>query len=165
MRVACAFDHAGAPLRDAVVTALEHDGHEVRDAGTYEDYPYAAAAVARALADGGAQRAVLVCGSGAGVSVAATKLPGVRAATIHDTYTAHQGVEHDDLNVLCLGARVIGSELARELVRAFAGATFSGAERHRRRLGQLAALERDGLDGLPPDPAQVLTPTTGDRHP
>ena len=87
---------------------------------------------------------MLVCGSGAGVSVAATKLPGVRAATIHDGYTAHQGVEHDDLNVLCLGARVIGPELAREIVRTFAAASFSGEERHRRRLGQVAALERDG---------------------
>ncbi|HMJ03424.1 MAG TPA: RpiB/LacA/LacB family sugar-phosphate isomerase [Conexibacter sp.] len=151
MRVVCGFDHAGAPLRDAVVAALEGDGHAVVDAGTYDDYPYAAAAVARALADG-AERAVLVCGSGAGVSVAATKLPGVRAATVHDTYTAHQGVEHDDLNVLCLGARVIGPELAVELVRTFAAATFSGAERHRRRLDEVAALERDGLDGLPPEP-------------
>lgn len=164
MRVACGFDHAGAPLRDAIVDALEADGHTVVDAGTYDDYPYAAAAVARALADG-AERAVLVCGSGAGVSVAAAKLPGVRAATVHDTYTAHQGVEHDDLNVLCLGARVIGAELARELVRTFAAARFSGEQRHRRRLGQVAALERDGLDGLPPDPAQEMTSTTGDRHP
>jgi ribose 5-phosphate isomerase B len=157
MRVACGFDHAGAPLRDAVVAALEGDGHAVVDAGTYDDYPYAAAAVARALA-GDAERAVLVCGSGAGVSVAATKLPGVRAATIHDGYTAHQGVEHDDLNVLCLGARVIGPELALEIVRTFAAASFSGEERHRRRLGQIAALERDGIKALP-------DPVTGDRHP
>jgi ribose 5-phosphate isomerase B len=159
MRVACGFDHAGAPLRDVVVAALADDGHEVVDAGTHDDYPYAAVAVARALAQG-ADRAVLVCGSGAGVSVAATKLPGVRAATIHDGYTAHQGVEHDDLNVLCLGARVIGPELAGELVRTFAAAQFSGAERHRRRLGQVDALERDGLDALPPEPE----PLTGDRH-
>ncbi len=155
MRVACGFDHAGVPLRDAVATGLAVAGHELVDAGTYDDYPYAAAAVARALA-AGAERAVLVCGSGAGVSVAATKLPGVRAATVHDTYTAHQSVEHDDLNVLCLGARVIGPELARELVRTFAAASFSGADRHRRRLGQIAALERDGLDGLP-------EPATGDH--
>jgi ribose 5-phosphate isomerase B len=147
MRIVCGFDHAGVPLRDAVVEALEQDGHAVLDAGTFEDYPYAAAAVARALA-AGADRAVLACGSGAGVSVAATKLPGVRAATIHDGYTAHQGVEHDDLNVLCLGARVIGPELARELVRTFAAATFSGEERHRRRLRQIAALEQDGPDAL-----------------
>lgn len=164
MRVACGFDHAGAPLRAAIVSTLEEDGHTVLDAGTYDDYPYAAAAVARALAgDDSAERAVLVCGSGAGVSVAASKLAGVRAATVHDTYTAHQGVEHDDLNVLCLGARVIGPELARELVRTFAAATFSGEERHRRRLGQLAALERDGRDALPPEPASA--PTTGERTP
>lgn len=164
MRVACGFDHAGAPLRAAVLDALAGADHDVRDAGTYDDYPYAAAAVARALAEG-AERAVLVCGSGAGVAVAAAKLPGVRAATVHDTYTAHQGVEHDDLNVLCLGARVIGPALASELVRAFAAARFSGAERHRRRLAQLAALERDGLEGLPPDPAQDIAPTTGDPIP
>ena len=164
MRVACGFDHAGAPLRDAVVEALEQDGHTVLDAGTFHDYPFAAAAVGQALADG-ADRAVLVCGSGAGVAVAAAKLPGVRAATIHDGYTAHQSVEHDDLNVACLGARVIGPELARDLVRAFAAATFSGAERHRRRLAQMAELEQRGLDGLPPDPAQDMTPTTGERTP
>lgn len=158
MRIACGFDHAGVPLRDAVVGALERDGHAIVDAGTYDDYPYAAAAVAQALADGAA-RAVLVCGSGAGVSVAASKLPGVRAATIHDGYTAHQGVEHDDLNVLCLGARVIGPELAAEIVRAFAAARFSGEERHVRRLGQVAALERDGAHALRQDPV------TGDRHP
>jgi ribose 5-phosphate isomerase B len=146
MRIACGFDHAGVPLRDAVFRALEQDGHELLDAGAYDDYPLAAAAVARALRDGGAERAVLACGSGAGVVVAACKLPGVRAATIHDSYTAHQSVEHDDANVGCLGARVIGPELASELVRTFAAASFSGAERHRRRLAQIAALERDGLD-------------------
>lgn len=161
MRIACGFDHAGVPLRDAVVAALEQDGHAIVDAGTHDDYPYAAAAVARALADDAAERAVLVCGSGAGVSVAASKLPGVRAATIHDGYTAHQGVEHDDLNVLCLGARVIGPELARELVRTFAAASFSGEERHRRRLGQVAALERDGIAALPAEPEHP----TGDRQP
>lgn len=154
MRIACAFDHAGVPLRDVVAAALAEGRHELVDAGTYDDYPYAVAAIGRALTDG-ADRAVLVCGSGAGVSAAAAKLPGVRAATVHDTYTAHQGVEHDDLNVLCLGARVIGPELARELVRTFAAAKFSGEERHVRRLGQVAALERDGLDGLPPDPSQL----------
>jgi ribose 5-phosphate isomerase B len=151
MRIACGVDHAGVPLRDVVVAALEQDGHAVLDAGTYDDYPYAAAAVARAL-DGEAERAVLVCGSGAGVSVAATKLPGVRAATVHDGYTAHQSVEHDDLNVLCLGARVIGPQLAGEIVRAFAAASFSGEERHVRRLGQIAALERDGVQALRQDP-------------
>jgi ribose 5-phosphate isomerase B len=157
VRIACGFDHAGVPLRDAVVFALGQDGHTVVDVGTYDDYPYAAAAVARAL-ERDAERAVLVCGSGAGVSVAASKLTGVRAATIHDGYTAHQGVEHDDLNVLCLGARVIGPELAAEIVRAFAGASFSGEERHVRRLGQVAALERDGVQALHQDPV------TGDRN-
>jgi len=158
MRIACGFDHAGAPLRDAVVEALEQDGHAVLDAGTFDDYPLAAAAVARALAGEAAERAVLVCGSGAGVAVAASKLPGVRAATVHDGYTAHQCVEHDDVNVACLGARVVGPELARDLVRAFAAARFSGAERHRRRLAQVAELERHGLDAdLDPHAA------TGDR--
>jgi len=161
MRIACGFDHAGMPLRDAVVAALERDGHTVLDAGTYDDYPYAAAAVARTL-DGAAERAVLVCGSGAGVSVAATKLPGVRAATVHDGYTAHQGVEHDDLNVLCLGARVIGPELAGEIVRAFAAARFSGEDRHLRRLGQIAALERDGITALPPE--ELRSHDTGDHR-
>lgn len=161
MRIACGFDHAGVPLRDAVVAALERDGHTVLDAGTYDDYPYAAVAVARAL-DGGAERAVLVCGSGAGVSVAATKLPGVRAATVHDGYMAHQSVEHDDLNVLCLGARVIGPELAGDVARAFAAASFSGAERHVRRLGQVAALERDGVTALPPE--EPRSQDTGDHR-
>lgn len=148
MRIACGFDHAGVPLRDPIEEALREAGHEVVDAGIWDDYPYAAVAVARALADG-APRAVLVCGSGAGVSVAASKLPGVRAATVHDTYTAHQGVEHDDLNVLCLGARVVGPELACEIVRAYAAAEHSPAERHARRLGQVALIERDGLHALP----------------
>jgi ribose 5-phosphate isomerase B len=164
MRIACGFDHAGVVLRDAVEAALADAGHELVDAGTYDDYPYAAVAVARALADG-AERAVLVCGSGAGVSVAATKLAGVRAATVHDSYTAHQCVEHDDVNVLCLGARVIGPELARELVRIYAAASFSGAERHRRRVAQIAALERDGTAGLPPQEPLTQAPVTGDRHP
>ncbi|HEX5146154.1 MAG TPA: RpiB/LacA/LacB family sugar-phosphate isomerase [Conexibacter sp.] len=158
MRIACGFDHAGVPLRDAVAEGLAEGGHELLDAGAYDDYPYAAAAVARALADGSAQRGVVVCGSGAGVSVAAAKLPGVRAATVHDTYTAHQCVEHDDVNVLCLGARVIGPEVARELVRTFAGAAFSGEERHVRRLAQVDALVRDGLDGLPPAAPLTRTP-------
>jgi ribose 5-phosphate isomerase B len=159
MKIACGFDHAGAPLREAVEAALSDGGHELVDVGTWDDYPYAAAAVARALAtDDAVERGVLVCGSGAGVSVAAAKLPGVRAATIHDTYTAHQGVEHDDVNVLCLGARVIGPELARELVRTFANATVSEAERHVRRRAQVDALERDGLDALPPQQPLTQTP-------
>ncbi|HYV14492.1 MAG TPA: RpiB/LacA/LacB family sugar-phosphate isomerase [Conexibacter sp.] len=163
MRIACGFDHAGVPLREAVVGALEEDGHTVVDVGSYDDYPDAAVAVGRALADG-VERALLVCGSGAGIAVAACKLPGVRAATIHDSYTAHQSVEHDDVNVGCLGARVVGSELARELARTFATARFSGAERHLRRLGQVAAIERHGLDVATAPPLdQPLA--TGDEAP
>jgi ribose 5-phosphate isomerase B len=158
MRIACGFDHAGVPLRDAVEAALADGGHELHDAGAWDDYPYAVVAVARALAAGEAQRGVIVCGSGAGVSAAAAKLPGVRAATVHDSYTAHQCVEHDDLNVLCLGARVIGPAMAGELVRAFADARFSGEERHVRRLSQIAALERDGIDALPPQDPIAQTP-------
>ncbi len=153
MKIACGSDHAGVPLRDAVVGALEADGHTVLDVGTYDDYPLAAVAVARVLA-ADAERAVLVCGSGAGVAVAASKLAGVRATPIHDSYTAHQCVEHDDVNVGCLGARVIGPELAAELVRTFAGASFTGAERHHRRLAQIAALERDGIDAQLPRPGR-----------
>lgn len=162
MRIACGFDHAGVPLREAVVGALEEDGHVVLDVGAYDDYPDAAVAVARALADG-AERAVLACGSGAGVAVAACKLPGVRAATIHDSYTAHQSVEHDDANVGCLGARVVGPELARELARTFAAARFSGAERHRRRLAQIAALEQSGLDVATSQPLDQPIATGDDR--
>jgi ribose 5-phosphate isomerase B len=150
MRIACAFDHAGFPLKEAVIGALEDDGHETLDLGTDStdpiDYPDKALAVARAVLSGDAERGVIVCGSGAGVSVAASKVPGIRAATVHDTYTAHQAVEHDDLNVLCLGGRVVGVEVAREVVRAFAAATFSGEERHRRRLGKVDAIEREGLE-------------------
>ena len=149
MRIACGFDHAGFPLKAAVIEALEDGGHEVLDLGTDStapvDYPDKALAVARAVAGGEAERGVIVCGSGAGVSVAASKAPGIRAATIHDSYTAHQGVEHDDLNVLCLGARVVGPALAAEIVRAFADAQFTGEERHRRRLDKVLAIEREGL--------------------
>jgi ribose 5-phosphate isomerase B len=150
MRVACGFDHAGFPLKQEVLRIVEAEGHEPIDLGTDSpepvDYPDKALAVARAVAGGEAERGVIVCGSGAGVSVAANKAPGIRAATVHDTYTAHQGVEHDKMNVLCLGARVIGTELAGEVVRAFLGARFSGEERHRRRLKKVLAIERDGLD-------------------
>ena len=143
MRVACGFDHAGVPLREAVLGALVAAGHDVLDLGDAEDYPASARVVAAALSDGRAERGVLVCGSGAGVAVAAGKFRGVRAATVSDCYTARQSVEDDDLNVLCLGARVIGPELARELVSVFVGARFSGAERHVRRLAEIAAIERE----------------------
>lgn len=148
MKIAYGLDHAGIALHDAVAGALAEAGHEELDLGTADDYPLIALRLARAILSGEAERGVLVCGSGAGVAVAAAKVDGIRAATVGDTYTARQSVEHDDLNVLCLGARVIGPELARELVRAFAGARFSGEERHRRRLAEVAAIERDGTDAL-----------------
>ena len=147
MRVACAFDHAGFPLKRLVIDTLRELGHETVDLGTDStepvDYPDTARDVAEALLDGQAERAVLVCGSGAGVAVAACKFPGIRAACAHDTYTAHQCVEHDDCNVLCLGARVIGPALAADVIRAYAGAVFTGEERHVRRLSKIAAIERD----------------------
>jgi len=150
MTIACGFDHAGFPLKDDVLTILQEAGHDTLDLGTDStapvDYPDVALKVARAVRDGRAERGVLVCGSGAGVAVAATKVPGIRAATIHDTYTAHQAVEHDDVNVLCLGARVIGSALAADILRAYAHARFTGEERHERRLAQVAEIERDGLE-------------------
>lgn len=145
MRVAIGVDHAGAPLHDAVVEALIEGGHIVVELGERDDYPQIALAAGRAIDNGEAQRAVLVCGSGAGVGIAASKLPGVRAQTIHDGYTAHQAVEHDGANVLCIGARVVGSRVAQELVVAFAAAEVSDEERHVRRRAQVERLERDGL--------------------
>ncbi len=146
MRIALAVDHAGVPLHDAVRDALAADEHEVVELGEHDDYPNVALAIGRAVASGEAERGILVCGSGAGVSVAACKLPGIRAAVCHDHYTAAQCVSHDDCNVLCLGARVIGPAIADELARAFAGAAFSGEERHVRRLGKILLMERDGLE-------------------
>jgi ribose 5-phosphate isomerase B len=146
MRIAIAVDHAGVPLRATVHDALAGDGHEIVDAGQHDDYPDVALAIGRIVASGEAQRGVLVCGSGAGVSVAACKLPGIRAAVCHDHYTAGQCVSHDDCNVLCLGARVIGPAVAAELAQAFAGAAFSGEARHVRRLGKISIMERDGLE-------------------
>ena len=147
MRIACGFDHAGFPLKETVLAALRGAGHEVLDLGTDStepvDYPDIAVSVGTAVRDGRAERGVLVCGSGAGVAVAATKMAGIRAATVSDTYTAHQSVEHDDVNVLCLGARVIGPELAADILRAYAGASFTGSERHRRRLEKVLAIERE----------------------
>ncbi|MGI8438662.1 MAG: ribose 5-phosphate isomerase B [Thermoleophilaceae bacterium] len=149
MRIACAFDHAGVPLREETLGVLAEAGHEVLDLGTDStesvDYPDMALAVARAVLSGSAERGVLVCGSGAGVAVAASKVPGIRAATCHDTYTAHQAVEHDDVNVLCLGARVVGADLAADIIRAFVAAEYSGEERHRRRLAKIGAIERGEL--------------------
>jgi ribose 5-phosphate isomerase B len=155
MIVAFGCDHAGFPLKPRLLDAIAGAGHEVLDCGAHEldpddDYPDYARAVGEAVAGSRAERGVIVCGSGVGVAVAACKIPGVRAAMCHDTYSAHQGVEHDAMNVLTLGARVVGPELAAELVQAFLGATFSGAERHRRRLAKVEALERAALrEGLP----------------
>jgi ribose 5-phosphate isomerase B len=154
MRIACAFDHAGFPLRQLVLDTVSEHGDEPLDLGTDSadpvDYPDIALAAAEAVRDGEADRAVVVCGSGAGVAVAACKVPGVRATPVHDTYTAHQCVEHDDVNVLCLGARVVGPALAGDVIRAFLGARFTGEERHARRLGKIAAIERR-FSGLPAD--------------
>ena len=138
-------DHAGYDLKQALASWLREAGHQVLDLGTSStdpvDYPDYAEAVGRAMLDGKAERGILICGSGVGASVAANKLPGVRAGLCHDTYSAHQGVEHDDMNVLVLGARVIGVELARELVRNYLGARFTGEARHVRRLEKIRALE------------------------
>ena len=145
MKIALSADHAGVDMKRDLAGKLNKAGHDVLDLGTHSDapvdYPDCAEAVATAVRDGRAERGVIVCGSGAGVSIAATKFPGIRAAVVHDCYTAHQAVEHDDMNVLCLGARVIGEELATDLIRMFLAATFSGAERHRRRLAKIAVLE------------------------
>jgi len=146
VRVALAVDHAGVPLRETVLDAVLAGGHEVCDLGQHDDYPDVALAVGRAIAAGEAERAILVCGSGAGVAIAACKLPGVRAAVAHDHYTAGQCVSHDDANVLCLGARVIGPAIATELTAAFCAARFSGEQRHVRRVGKVALMERDGLE-------------------
>ncbi len=147
MKIACAFDHAGFPLKPLVLETLRRLGHETIDLGTDStvpvDYPDVARAACEAVRSGDAERGVIVCGSGAGVAVAACKFPGIRAAVAHETYTAHQAVEHDDVNVLCLGARVIGPALAAEIIAAFAVAAFSGEERHVRRLGKINAIERE----------------------
>jgi RpiB/LacA/LacB family sugar-phosphate isomerase len=145
MRIVVGSDHAGFLLKQEVAESLRRDGHEVLDVGTDStapaDYPDSAEAVGNAIREGKAERGVLVCGSGVGASVAASKLPGIRAAVCHDAYSAHQGVEHDDMNVLVLGARVVGPALALELVRTFVGARFSNEERHVRRVGKVKALE------------------------
>jgi ribose 5-phosphate isomerase B len=145
MRIAIAADHAGYALKNELAAKLTQDGHDVLDLGSHSaspvDYPDTAESVALALREDQADRGIVVCGSGAGVSIAANKFPGIRAAVCHDTYTAHQAVEHDDMNVLCLGARVIGPSLALDLVSAFLGARFSGDPRHHRRLGKILDIE------------------------
>ncbi len=147
MRIAVGADHAGVPHNERVIAELRHLGHEVVDLGTHDgsqadDYPDYAAAVAREVACGRCERGLLICGSGVGVTVAANKVPGIRACMCHDAYSAHQGVEHDDMNVLCLGARVIGPELMLDLVRSFLAARFTGEPRHVRRLEKIVAMER-----------------------
>jgi len=145
MRIALASDHAGFELKEHLSRWLTDSGHAVYDLGTHStdpvDYPDFAAAASRAVLDGRANRAIVVCGSGAGACVAANKLGGIRAAVAHETYTARQMVEHDDVNVLCLGSRVIGEKLAEAVVEAFVDAAFTGEERHRRRLDKVKALE------------------------
>ncbi len=148
MRIVVGADHRGYELKDEIAAALKGAGHEVLDVGTNSadsvDYPDYARAVGEALTDGRAERGVLVCGSGIGASIAANKMRGVRAAVCHDTYSARQGVEHDDMNVLCLGSRVIEFELAQELVKAFIDARLLHEERYRRRLAKVAEMERRG---------------------
>ena len=147
MRIVVGSDHAGFPLKQELAECLRSDGHEVVDVGAHStapvDYPDSAAAVGRAVVSGRAERGVLICGSGVGASVAANKIKGVRAAICHDVYSAHQGVEHDDMNVLVLGGRIVGPSLAAELVRAFVGARYTAEERHARRLAKVLALEAE----------------------
>lgn len=146
MRVAFASDHAGFELKQFLLEAARHLGFDLVDAGAFtydpaDDYPDFAEAIGRTILDGKAERGVLICGSGVGASVAATKMHGIRAAVCHDAYSAHQGVEHDDMNVLVLGSRIIGSELARDLMTTFLGAKFSGEPRHERRLKKVESIE------------------------
>jgi ribose 5-phosphate isomerase B len=145
MKLVIGADHAGFQLKATMGDLLRSLGHEVLDVGAFNenpsDYPDFAEAVGRAVLDGKAERGILICGSGVGASVAADKLPGIRSGLCHDTYSAHQGVEHDDMNVLVLGSRVVGEKLAEELVRAFLGAVFTHEERHVRRIAKVKALE------------------------
>ena len=152
MRVAVAFDHRGVKLRERLLEVVAALGHEAVDLGTDKpepriDYPDKAREIGESIRSGEAERAVFVCGSGVGASVAANKLPGIRAAICHDIYSAHQGVEHDDMNVLCLGSEVIGAELAADLTRAFLDARFDGAERYVRRLEKIEEMERETTYG------------------
>ena len=149
LKVALGADHGGFTLKNELVTRL-HKTCEILDLGAHafdqdDDYPDFALAVAQAVASGQAQRGILICGSGVGACIAANKVPGLRACLCHDTYSAHQGVEHDNMNILCLGARVVGLELATEIVKAFINANFSGETRHRRRLDKVLAIEQQAL--------------------
>ena len=148
MRIVVGADHRGYEMKDEIAAALRRGGHEVVDVGTNSadsvDYPDYARAIGEAITDGRAERGVIVCGSGVGASIAANKIRGVRAAVCHDMYSAHQGVEHDDMNVLCLGSGVVETELALELVKAFVGARLRDEERYHRRLSKVAEMERQG---------------------
>ena len=149
MHVAVGADHAGLPLKDTVIRRVERLSHVAVDLGAYEyeahdDYPDFALLVARAVVEGQADRGIILCGSGVGASIVANKVSGIRAAVCHDTYSARQGVEHDDMNVLAIGARIIGSSLAHDIVEAFVGAAFTGEERHARRLEKVKAIEASG---------------------
>jgi len=146
MRIVIGSDHAGLELKTIASTWILDRGHEVIDAGAYEydredDYPDFAEAAATTIKEGRANRGILLCGSGVGASIAANKVPGIRAAICHDTYSAHQGVEHDDMNVLCIGARIVEVELAKELINTFIDAQFTGESRHVRRVGKIIAIE------------------------
>ena len=153
MKVAIGADHGGYRLKQAMVKFITSLGHEVMDLGAFkeipsDDYPDSARAVAEAIIKGRADRGIIICGSGVGASIAASKFPGVRAAVCHDSYSAHQGVEHDDMNVLCLGERIIGEELAKEIVLLYLQAVFSGAERHARRLQKVRKIEEEFMSPL-----------------
>jgi ribose 5-phosphate isomerase B len=148
MKFAVGADHAGYVAKEPTKALLESLGHEVIDVGAHDidpldDYPDITKVLAESVASGKADRGIMLCGSGVGASVAANKVKGVRASVCHDTYSAHQGVEHDDMNVLCMGARIIGEELVREIAQSFASAKFSGEERHQRRLDKVLAMEAE----------------------
>jgi RpiB/LacA/LacB family sugar-phosphate isomerase len=145
MRIVVGADHRGYELKDAIANHLRAAGHDVTDVGTNGpesvDYPDLAVAVCTEIREGRAERGIMVCGSGVGAVIAANKIPGIRAGLCHDTYSAHQGVEHDDMNMVCMGSRVVGEDLAMEIIDAFVRARFSGEERYRRRLAKVQALE------------------------
>jgi ribose 5-phosphate isomerase B len=147
MNIIIGADHGGFPLKAVVAAYIAQLGHSVQDVGTFSiepvDYPDYARAVANSVIDGQSERGIIICGSGVGACVAANKFPGIRAAVCHDTFSAHQGVEDDDMNVLCLGARVVGPELAKEITRVFLAAAFSGAERHVQRLTKIREIEKE----------------------
>ncbi len=151
MRIALGCDHGGFPLKQRIVSVIQAAGHTVVNCGTDSDcsvdYPDYALRVGQVIVAGEADRGILLCGSGVGISVAANKIPGIRAGVCHDIYSAHQGVEHDDMNVLCLGARIVGEEVAVELVRAYINAQFTREERHLRRLNKVLQIERDAVAG------------------